>query len=168
MRIDYIQELYREGAAGQGGRKGRKKKLTANQDVFLFGYLIMKQNAAQAAYNAGYSRKYARQAAQQILRSPYIRKIIHDWYAGAEPRAYDLLLNNHERDFVDYWLISVNAKQAAIQAGYREQYAKQYGYEMLQKPKIRLAIRERMDEICGRSRKNCYPDSFRRKEYTKL
>ena len=92
MRIDYIQELYQEGAAGQGGRKGRKKKLTANQDVFLFGYLIMKQNAAQAAYNAGYSRKYARQAAQQILRSPYIRKIIHDWYAGAEPRAYDLLL----------------------------------------------------------------------------
>lgn len=168
MRIDYIHQLYQGGAAGRSSCSRRKKKLTAKQDVFLFGYLIMKQNAAQAAYNAGYSRKYARQAAQQILRSPYIRKIIHDWYAGIEPRAYDLLLNNHERDFVDYWLISVNAKQAAMQAGYKEKYAKQYGYEMLQKPKIKLAIWDRMNEITGKSRKNCYPDSFRRKEYTKL
>lgn len=84
------------------------------------------------------------------MQSQQIQQAIRNWCKSRNPRAYDLLLNSREQLFVDYWIMSADAKHAAIKAGYKATYAKQYGYEMLNKPKIRLAIRERLIEIAGR------------------
>lgn len=47
--------------------------------------------------------------------------------------------------FVKYYLVSLNATDAAIKAGYSEKTAKEMGYENLTKPHISEAIKKAMD-----------------------
>ncbi len=49
-----------------------------------------------------------------------------------------------QQRFVDEYLIDLNARQAAIRAGYSENAAKEQGYENLTKPHIAEAIAEAM------------------------
>jgi phage terminase small subunit len=148
MGIKYIEKLYRNEIFTRGAR--RKRTLTGRQEAFLFNYLVMRQTATQAAYNAGYCPRYASQAAAQVLKSINVAAYIGAYYLEywnsftKGISVYSTMLNNRERAFVDYWLIYADAKKAAIKAGYKRRYAKQYGHELLQKPKMQKAILERI------------------------
>lgn len=48
--------------------------------------------------------------------------------------------------FVREYLIDLNAKQAAIRAGYSEKTAEQQGYQLLQNSSVAAAIQQAMDE----------------------
>lgn len=128
----------------------RKRTLTGRQEAFLFNYLVMRQTATRAAYNAGYCPRYASQAAAQVLKSINVAAYIgayylEHWNSLTEGvSVYSTMLNNREREFVDAWIVYADAKRAAIEAGYKRRYAKQYGHELLQKPKMQKAILERI------------------------
>jgi len=49
--------------------------------------------------------------------------------------------------FVEEYLIDLNAKQAAIRAGYSSKRAQEIGYQLLQKTTVQEAIRVRRDEL---------------------
>ena len=49
-------------------------------------------------------------------------------------------LTERQARFVDEFLIDLNAKQAAIRAGFAKKQAKQAGYNLLQKPHVQDAI----------------------------
>ena len=55
-------------------------------------------------------------------------------------------LTAKQRRFCDEYLIDLNAKQAAIRAGYSERTAKQIGQENLTKPDLKRYIEKRMAE----------------------
>ena len=55
-------------------------------------------------------------------------------------------MTEKQRRFCDEYLISLNATQAAIKAGYSENSAKQIGQENLTKPDIKKYIDDRMAE----------------------
>lgn len=55
-------------------------------------------------------------------------------------------MTEKQKRFCDEYLISLNATQAAIKAGYSEKTAKQIGQENLTKPDIQKYIEERMAE----------------------
>lgn len=56
-------------------------------------------------------------------------------------------LTQRQQRFVDEFIISGNATQAAIKAGYSKKTAKQMGTENLAKPAIKAAIDRRNEEI---------------------
>ena len=58
------------------------------------------------------------------------------------------LLNPRQRRFVDEYLVSLNAKQAAIKAGYggTPESAAQYAVELMKKPHVKAAIQEEVRE----------------------
>jgi len=60
-------------------------------------------------------------------------------------------LTNKQSRFVEEYLVDLNAKQAAIRAGYSEKTAAEMGYENLIKPHVQEYIRERMDERSKRT-----------------
>ena len=55
-------------------------------------------------------------------------------------------MTEKQKRFCDEYLISLNATQAAIKAGYSEKTAKQIGQENLTKPDIKKYIEDRLDE----------------------
>ena len=55
-------------------------------------------------------------------------------------------LTAKQQRFCDEYLIDLNAKQAAIRAGYSERTAKQIGRENLTKPYLKKYIQQRMKE----------------------
>lgn len=56
-------------------------------------------------------------------------------------------LTQKQKRFVDEYLVSGNATQSALSAGYSERTAARTGSENLQKPLIKKAISEKMEEI---------------------
>lgn len=58
-------------------------------------------------------------------------------------------LTQKQKRFVDEYLVSGNATQAALKAGYSKKAAKQIGTENLAKPSIRAYIEERSAEIAS-------------------
>lgn len=56
-------------------------------------------------------------------------------------------LTNKQRLFIDYYLQSFNASDAARKAGYSEKTARQIGQENLSKPDIQAEIQERLSEV---------------------
>lgn len=56
--------------------------------------------------------------------------------------APQLGLKERRQDFVNEFLVDLNATQAAIRAGYSPETAGQIGHELLKKPEIQLAISE--------------------------
>ena len=60
-------------------------------------------------------------------------------------------LSDKQRVFIDEYLVSLNAKEAAIKAGYSKKTAKSIGQENLTKPAIAAAIKEKMDERAEKS-----------------
>ena len=56
-------------------------------------------------------------------------------------------LTQKQQRFVDEYIISGNATQAAIKAGYSKKTAKQMGTENLAKPIVKTAIEKRNEEI---------------------
>ncbi|MCC4389421.1 terminase small subunit [Limosilactobacillus reuteri] len=56
-------------------------------------------------------------------------------------------LTQKQQRFVDEYIISGNATQAAIEAGYSKKTAKQMGTENLAKPIVKTAIEKRNEEI---------------------
>ena len=60
-----------------------------------------------------------------------------------EPRK----LTNKQRLFIDYYLQSFNASDAARKAGYSERTARQIGQENLSKPDIQAEIQARLQEV---------------------
>lgn len=56
-------------------------------------------------------------------------------------------LTAKQKRFVDEYVISLNATEAAINAGYSQKTAGDIGHENLQKPHIRMYIDERLEEI---------------------
>lgn len=58
-----------------------------------------------------------------------------------------LKLTIKQQRFADEYIISGNATDAAIKAGYREKHARQQGAENLAKPYIRAYIDERLEAI---------------------
>ena len=56
-------------------------------------------------------------------------------------------MNTRQRKFCDEYLISGNATDAAIKAGYSPKTAKQTGSENLSKPDLRAYIDEQLDKI---------------------
>ena len=69
-----------------------------------------------------------------------------------------MALNERQKAFADYYIQTGNATEAAIKAGYSENYAKSRSYELLEnvgiknyienlnKPEIAAYIKERLDE----------------------
>ena len=55
-------------------------------------------------------------------------------------------LTEKQKIFCDEYIISLNATQAAIKAGYAEKTAYAIGAENLKKPKIQSYISERMEQ----------------------
>lgn len=56
-------------------------------------------------------------------------------------------LTNKQRLFIDYYLQSFNASDAARKAGYSERTAHAMGWENLRKPEVMDEIRARLDEV---------------------
>lgn len=56
-----------------------------------------------------------------------------------------MALTDKQRRFVDFYLTSLNATEAAKKAGYSSRTAHQMGYENLRKPDIRRAIKQWME-----------------------
>lgn len=56
-------------------------------------------------------------------------------------------LTNKQRLFIDYYLQSFNASDAARKAGYSEKTARQIGQENLSKPDIQGEIQSRLSEV---------------------
>jgi phage terminase small subunit len=56
-------------------------------------------------------------------------------------------LTEKQRRFADEYIISGNATQAAISAGYSKRTAKSVGSENLTKPDIRQYIDERLEQL---------------------
>lgn len=61
----------------------------------------------------------------------------------------DTDLNDKQRLFVQYYLQTLNAAQAAIRAGYSKRSANTDGPRMLRNAAIRKAISEQLDEALG-------------------
>ena len=61
-------------------------------------------------------------------------------------------LNPKQQAFVDAYLISLNAKQAAIKAGYSEKTAEQQGSRLLSHVKVQAAIAEAMNQRVERTK----------------
>jgi len=57
----------------------------------------------------------------------------------------DAELTEKQKAFVQEYLIDLNAKAAAVRAGYSEKTAEQIGYQQLQKPAVRAAIQKAME-----------------------
>lgn len=55
-------------------------------------------------------------------------------------------LSERQKRFCDEYLISLNATQAAIKAGYSQKYAGQNADKLLKNPKIKAFISERLDK----------------------
>lgn len=58
----------------------------------------------------------------------------------------DIELTEKQKAFADEYIISLNAKEAAVNAGYSENSAYEIGYENLRKPQIKKYIDERLEE----------------------
>lgn len=56
-------------------------------------------------------------------------------------------LTKKQQLFIDYYLRSFNASEAARKAGYSEKTAYAMGWENLRKPEIKAAINARLDEV---------------------
>ena len=56
-------------------------------------------------------------------------------------------LNKKQRDFIDHYLISFNAYQSAMVAGYSETTALKKSYEMLRNPRIKEEIDRQVKEM---------------------
>ncbi len=56
-------------------------------------------------------------------------------------------LTNKQRAFVDYYIETGNATEAAIKAGYSKKTAKETGYENLTKPHLKQYIDKRLKEL---------------------
>lgn len=66
------------------------------------------------------------------------------------------MLTAKQQRFVDEYLIDLNAKQAAIRAGYSEKTAEQIGYQLIQKTLVLDAIKNaqaKLSEACLVSQK---------------
>ena len=61
-------------------------------------------------------------------------------------------LTKKQRTFIGEYLIDLNATQAAIRAGYKENRAKEMGYENLTKPHIAAAITEAVKQRAERTK----------------
>lgn len=60
-----------------------------------------------------------------------------------------MALNDRQKRFADEYIISLNARDAAIKAGYSKRSAKEIGSENLSKPNIRAYIDERLEAMQG-------------------
>lgn len=60
-------------------------------------------------------------------------------------------LTDKQRIFADEYLIDLNAKQAAIRAGYKGKNAEHYGYELLHKSQVSNAVAQAMAERSKRT-----------------
>jgi phage terminase small subunit len=58
------------------------------------------------------------------------------------------MLNNRQKKFADEYMKDLNAKQAAIRAGYSQASAAVIGYENLRKPEIKTYLDEKLSEMC--------------------
>ena len=58
----------------------------------------------------------------------------------------EIKLTEKQKKFCQEYLIDLNAKQAAIRAGYSEDTSGEMGYENLNKPHLRKYIDERLEE----------------------
>lgn len=148
MHFKYILKLYKTRLQ----KRFIGRKLTARQKTFIWVWLENGGNAAQAARDAGYCShgdKYARQAGAQVLRSKAIQAAILAALKeiDKEPTIYDLALTHKERRFVDWWMYQPCITSAARFAGYSQQYARQIGWQVLQRPHVRQAMRERYEEL---------------------
>lgn len=56
-------------------------------------------------------------------------------------------LSPKQKAFCDYYIITGNATESAIKAGYSKKTAKEIGYENLTKPYIKLYIEERIKSL---------------------
>lgn len=63
-----------------------------------------------------------------------------------------MTLNPKQQKFVDEYLVDLNAKQAAIRAGYSERTAEQQGSRLLSNVKVSAAIREAKAERSERTK----------------
>lgn len=79
----------------------------------------------------------AKKAAPKLAKHPKI-----------DPDALNVYgLTHRQAEFVEQYLVDMNATQAAIRAGYSPATARSTGSENLQKPDIQAAIRRRRDEL---------------------
>jgi phage terminase small subunit len=63
----------------------------------------------------------------------------------------DRPLNARQRNFIDEYLVDLNATKAAIRAGYSEKTAHVIGCENLKKPNILSAIQDRRDQLAAKA-----------------
>lgn len=67
---------------------------------------------------------------------------------GVPPLGSDKLTPKQVR-FIDEYLVDLNARQAAIRAGYSKKTAAEAGYENLNKPHIALAVEAKRKEVAA-------------------
>lgn len=60
-------------------------------------------------------------------------------------------LTDRQRQFVEEYLVDLNATQAAIRAGYSQKTAEQLGYQLLQKPLVQAEIQAAMERRAKRT-----------------
>ena len=63
----------------------------------------------------------------------------------------DKRLTGKQKKFVEEYLIDLNGRQAAIRAGYSENGSEKTAYELLRKPHIDKALRERQEKAIKKS-----------------
>ncbi len=61
-----------------------------------------------------------------------------------------MFLSARQKAFVQYYIVSLNATQAAVEAGYSSKYANRQGAQLLARPKIQAAIQKAMKERIAR------------------
>jgi len=60
-------------------------------------------------------------------------------------------LTDRQKRFVEEYAVDLNAKQAALRAGYSDNYAEKRSWELTHEPKIRENIDEKLDELSKRT-----------------
>lgn len=56
-------------------------------------------------------------------------------------------MTKRQQIFIDRYYVHRTASRAAIEAGYSERTARQLGYALLNKPKVRKAIEEKLNAV---------------------
>lgn len=140
--------------------------LSPHQERFVAEYLV-DCDATEAGLRAGYAPRHARITAWQTLRHPRVNEAIRAGLAaqvaaGDEAAAEALArmpdaiplperqerpaLTARRQAFVENYLVSLNARDAAQRAGYSERTAGAQGCILLKRPAVAAAIRTAMAE----------------------
>lgn len=121
--------------------------MTPKQQRFVDEYVVLR-HARQAAIGAGYPARTAAAMGCKLLRKPHIQAAIAARSRGEPfpetPPRQRAGINLRQQRFAEEYLVVLNAREAAVRAGYSARSAAVMGCQLLKHPEVAKAIREGM------------------------